>query len=402
MKIVHTADWHWSEHRLDKCRQSAEFILARLEDIRPDLHIIAGDYWDKRQVLARSSAALPAIEAMMRLASISPVIVILGNDAHDAAGSLELFGDLRTVYPVYASERPETIALRLGKDAQPYFERCAPFSDLEKKSGVPQVLVHLLPYFTKSHLLAERSEMSIDASNLYLRESLRKIFLGFAAVGAGHACPHILAGHCSITGALISSGQTLIGQDVEVSKNDLALACADYYALGHIHVNQEIAPGMWYAGSTYHNNFGETERKYFNIVDFAHKRLAVERIEIPSRPLSLHEVRLDSATDTLVDEKGVEDWSGAELRVRVHLKKEQERSVDDGRIRRKFPGAWSYSIERIIAPEERLRSEGIADARSLKEKLREWAFTVERDVPNEVLEIADEAEAAVRSTIQEG
>ena len=64
MKIIHTADWHWSERHLDKCMQSAEFIIERLKAHRPDLHIIAGDYWDRRQVLSDQSAVLPAVEIM--------------------------------------------------------------------------------------------------------------------------------------------------------------------------------------------------------------------------------------------------------------------------------------------------------------------------------------------------
>lgn len=402
MKIVHTADWHWSEQRLDKCQQSSEYIIAQLEAIRPDVHVIAGDYWDKRQVLASSSAVLPAIDAMKRMASISPIVIILGNLSHDAPGSLQVFRDLRTTFPVYASERPETIALRTGNNSHASFELADPTGGKERSTDPPKAIFHLLPYPTKSFLLAERISTSIEESNLFMQEGLRNIFLGFAAIGADYDCPHILVAHCGITGAVISSGQTIVGQDVEVSKNDLALAAADYYALGHIHVNQTIGPAMWYSGSTYHNNFGETERKYFNVVDIRGKTVEIKAVEIPSRPMSLHELRLDACANTLVDENGVHDWEGAELRVRVHLTKEQASFLDDERICQQYPGAWSIAIERIFMPEERIRSDTIAAARTLRDKLKEWAFAVDKEVPNEVFAIADEVEITVRSNIQEG
>ena len=402
MKIIHSADWHWTEQRLDKCNVSASFVIDRSSSIRPFAHIIAGDYWDKRQVLSSSSAVLPAIEALKSLASISPVVMILGNNAHDAAGSLEIFRDLRTKFPVYVSERPASVALCMNERSEFHFEPCVLPDGSVNSIKSAKVIFHLLPYPTKSFLLADASTSSVEESNLLITEALKKIFLGFAAIGSEFSCPKILIAHCNVTGALVSSGQTLIGQDVAVSKFDLELASADYYALGHIHVNQAITPSMWYSGSIYHNNFGETERKYFNIVTFNPSKVKVEKVEIPSTPLSLHDVRLDSQTLELLDDIKTEDWEDAELRIRVHLTAEQATLIDDERIRERFPGAQSYHIERITIPEERLRSESIVEARTLKDKLKEWAFVLEKELPIEVFDMADEVESRINANRLEG
>lgn len=402
MKIVHSADWHWSEQKLDKCSQSVAFIIDQLAAIRPFAHVIAGDYWDRRQVLSGSSAALPAIEAMKRVASISPVVMILGNNAHDATGSLEIFRDLRTKFPVYVSEYPTSVALCADGNSNIHFESCLQSDGSAAHIESAKAIFHLLPYPTKSFLLADKSAASVEESNLVIKEALKKLLMGFAAVGCEFSCPKILIAHCNVTGALVSSGQTLIGQDVAVSKFDLELARADYYALGHIHVNQEITPSMWYSGSIYHNNFGESERKYFNIVTLNQSKVKVEKIEIPSRPLSLHEVRLDSKTLVLVDESTVEDWADAELRIRVHLTQEQTTMINDEHIRERFPGAHSYHIERIIITEKRLRSEAIVEARSLKDKLKEWAFVLDKELPMEVFDMADDAEMRITANRLEG
>jgi DNA repair exonuclease SbcCD nuclease subunit len=105
--------------------------------------------------------------------------------------------------------------------------------------------------------------MSIDESNQMIQDAVKGIMTGFGAISADAKCPVIFIGHCNVSGAVLSTGQTLLGQDIIFSKHDLLLAQADYYALGHIHKAQEICPDMWYAGSIYHINFGEPEKKCF-------------------------------------------------------------------------------------------------------------------------------------------
>lgn len=68
-----------------------------------------------------------------------------------------------------------------------------------------------------------------------------------------------------------------------VNQNELPSGM-DYVALGHYHRAVEIAPAVWYAGSTERCTFGEVgETKSVNLVDLAHG--AVTRIALPSRPM---------------------------------------------------------------------------------------------------------------------
>lgn len=395
MKVVHTADWHWSETKRDKCLASSEFIIQQLESIRPDVHVIAGDYWDKRQVLASSSAVLPALDAMKKMASISPVIIILGNGAHDAPGSLEIFRDLDCPYPIHVAERPHTVGLLVNGSSKREWRVYDPAGEQESGHDDVEALFHLLPYPPKSLLLSSSESISIEESNLLVGESLRAIFLGFAAIARNFKGPRLFVGHCSVSGAELSTGQILVGQDIIVSPHDLEIVGAHYYALGHIHKCQELARRMWYAGSIYHNNFGETEQKSFNLIEIVDTTVDVRRVIIPSRPLSLHEVRIDRATCELIDDDPSCDWTNAELRVRINLMTEQTMLVSDDEIRRRYPGAWSYSIERIIVPDDRIRSEGIATKRTLREKIIEWADTVDREIPPVVFAIADETEQTI-------
>jgi DNA repair exonuclease SbcCD nuclease subunit len=396
MKILHTADWHWSERHLDKCIHSAEFVIDRMKAHRPDLHVIAGDYWDRRQVLSDSSAVLPAVEIMKVMASIAPVVIVLGNFAHDVPGSLGLFNNLYTRYPVFVTEGAESILLYQSKHGAPerfeYFP--IPF-DSEADPKQADALIHLMAYPNKSRLLASSGETSIEASNQLVCNQLRKIFLGFAALGEGLKCPKIFVGHCTIDGATLSNGQSAVGQDIKISKHDLDLVGADYYALGHIHSNQEIHPRMWYAGSIYHHDYGEAEAKYINIVEIKGKKVSVSREEIPTRPMAFHEVIFDSGSRTFLDENTDTDWLGADLRVRLHIGYEQSKLLSDEDVARKYPGTESLKVERIIVPEERIRWEYIARARTLGERIVEWGKSIDKPIPPEVLELASEMESSL-------
>jgi len=69
--------------------------------------------------------------------------------------------------------------------------------------------------------------------------------------------------------------------------------------------------------------------------------------------------------------------------------------VSDEEVKKNYPGVESLKVERIIVPEERIRWEYIAQARTLGERIVEWGKSIEKKIPPEVLEIASEMEAAL-------
>jgi exonuclease SbcD len=413
IRILHTADWHFSAEKLEKCLNSAEFIIAQSLAIKPDLHVIAGDWWDKRQSLNTSSAIIPALGVMKRLAEISPIVMVIGNAAHDNPGSLEIFRDLNTAFPIYVTDRAETI-LFTEYEGHSFFQGTPGFYGPDSDIAV----LHLFPYPTKQWFLAGKENLSIDESNQLIQDALRKIFTGFGAISMEAKCPVIFVGHCNVSGALLSSGQTLLGQDIMISKHDLELARADYYALGHIHKAQEVGRNMWYSGSIYHCNFGEVEKKTFRLIEFQGQGTnlgasSTERrgwpdqrqdtIYIPSRPLVLleadiiHPIENDPGTGldiTSGDPRFIED---AEVRIRVHGSKEEQLHWTDEEIHETFPGAFSYQIERIITPEERIRSSEIVKAKTLPEKVLEWGNSIQKSIPADVLGLAGDVERSVVS-----
>jgi exonuclease SbcD len=240
-----------------------------------------------------------------------------------------------------------------------------------------------------------RENLSIDEANEEVKLAINGIFAGMGALSATSHVPVVFVGHCNIVGAVFSTGQTLVGQDIHIDPHDMALAGADYYALGHIHKAQQVGPKMWYSGSTFHCNFGETEIKSFIDVNVEKGSTEIVQVEIPSRPLSLHDMEftLDGLHHT--DLNAQVDWRNAELRVRVHVTKELAEHVTEELVADTFPGAYSIKTEKIIVPENRLRAGNITKAKQLRDKVAEWGKSVEKEIPPEVFEFADETEKAV-------
>jgi len=383
MKLIHFADAHFEKDKLDKCVASANFIVERANEIQPDLIVSAGDIFNRLQTLNSKSAVTAAKSFIMRLAEIAPVVMVKGNEAHDSAGCLEIFKDLESSYPIFTTERAETIWLTNSG----LFVTEQPTS--------PAALIHLLSYPEKAWFLSGKESLSIDESNRLIQEALQKIFAGFGAISMDAKCPVILLGHGNIAGARLCSGQDLVSQDIMLSKHDLMQARADIQCWGHIHECQEVSRYIWYSGSTNHNNWGEVTPRFILLHEIERGSCQTTKIQIPSRPLSLHEAMWDPKSGW--DDDGERDWEGAELRIRVRLLREHSDLITDEQIQHNYPGAHSYKIERIIVPEERLRAANIVKARTLAEKVTEWGSVVDKDVPPEVLELAGEVERSVGS-----
>lgn len=379
IRIIHFADAHFEKDKLDKCIASSNFIAEKAVEIRPDLIVSAGDIFNRLQSLNSKSAIGAAKSFIMRLADIAPVVMVKGNEQHDSAGCLEVFKDLDTRCPIFTTERAESIWLTnagLFVAGQP---------------TAPAALIHLLSYPEKAWFLADKPGLSIDESNALIQDAIRKIMLGFGAISADAKCPVVLVGHGNILGAVLSSGQGLIGQDIILSKHDLALAGTDVQCWGHIHDCQQVGPNIWYSGSTYHCNWGETKPKSILLHEIERGSCKTTEILIPSRPLSLHDAAWDPQSGWS-DEQPENDWENAELRIRVHLTKEVSPLITDEQIQSNYPGAYSYTIERIIQPIERIRSSNIVGVRSLRDKVTEWSKSIDKEISAEVLECADETE----------
>jgi DNA repair exonuclease SbcCD nuclease subunit len=387
MRVLHFADFHFEKDKLAKCTASADFILAQARELKPDLIVNAGDTFNRLQSNNEKSAISLAKSFITHLARISPVVIIKGNESHDARGGLGVFQGLRTDHEVYATEGCGSIGFA---DKFEWFEPTTTSGEDRYR-----FILHLFSYPEKAWFLRDKPNASIDESNLLIQTAIKQIFTGFGAISMDAKCPVIVVGHGNISGSKLCSGQDLVSQDIMLSKHDLALARADVQCWGHIHECQEVAPHIWYSGSTFHNNWGEVTPRFVLLHEVNREACVTTKIQIPSRALVLDECELGENMDIkfLTDGTIVPD---ADVRVRAHGTKERQALFMDEDIECRYLGqAHSITIERIITPTERTRSAEITKAKTLTEKVIEWGAVTNQEIKPDVLTLAGDVERSI-------
>ena len=396
MKIIHTADIHFSNKKdiykdVLKC---SDYLLDVAEEEKPDLIIIAGDIFDERVALD-SPASLTAANFILKAGQIAPVLVLKGTPTHDVGDSLHIFRKLNTSYPVYVSENIEQICLK-----------GASFIPLEAgmNDGCSAVLL-CLPSIQKGNLLALKGKgQDIQDGDYEIADLLRDIFQGFGLINKKarqRGIPTILIGHGTVSGAVLSTGQRMIGRDIEFGISDLRLAAADLYCLGHIHKAQRWNE-IFYSGSITRLNYGEEEDKGFFIHELLEGKAMSRFIRTPARVMKT--IRCDDSlpsVENLTDNINDASIKGASLKITYQVSEEDIHRVNDEELKRtaieKY-GAEEVKIEKTIIPKVRVRAEGISRIQALDEKLRRWGETIGQNVPQgvfsklESLERIDEQE----------
>ncbi|MCR4288286.1 MAG: hypothetical protein NUW09_09780, partial [Deltaproteobacteria bacterium] len=186
-----------------------------------------------------------------------------------------------------------------------------------------------------------------------------------------------------VTGASLSTGQQMVGREIELGVGDLRMAQADLVCLGHIHKAQNWGE-VYYSGSITRLNFGEAEEKGFWVHRFdsgKRRKVVSEFIKTPAREMVTLDCDALPSSDALplVPE-------GACVRLRYRVPEENVHKVDEKSLRETLSvmGAAEITIEKTVAPRQRVRAEGISGLVSLEEKLRKWAEISGMDISNGV------------------
>jgi exonuclease SbcD len=368
MKILHCADLHFTNkpQLLADIQKCCTVITnpGTLEAI--DLIVIAGDLFDEGVQLG-SPASLAAMDFVYRCGQIAPVVIIRGTSSHDAEGSINILSKLKTYYPVYATDRPEQIAL----DETGFHQDITPLPGVE-------VIISCLPSLTKANLMAYASGSTSETTREAV-DLMRDMFQGWGVVTT-HAraagIPTILVGHGTVTGSELSTGQVMTGRDLEWSTGDLKLAKADLYCLGHIHKIQSWE-NIYYSGSITRLNYGETEKKGFFIHEIENLDMGINHtdsrfVETPARSMRTKRPEGLPGIEIVADMQ-----AGDSIRIiyevaEADIGKVDEQAIIEAALAR---GAVDVKIEKIIIPTVRVRAEGISRETSLSAKLDKWAET---------------------------
>jgi hypothetical protein len=206
----------------------------------------------------------------------------------------------------------------------------------------------------------------------------------------------VFAGHATVAGAISSTGQPQIGQDIELDATALARLPADVHvAMNHIHKHQTVGRAV-YAGSICRMDFGELEPKGLIDIGFelsidatfdAPAAPTVDRVTWTFVPLDvpamIHvEGRLTAAAgfeytiaqaSAPITPGDPAAFKGADVRVRYTYLRAEAAILNVALIHAEFAEARSLKIEAVPQHEHELRAPEVIAATTLVDKLRAYA-----------------------------
>jgi DNA repair exonuclease SbcCD nuclease subunit len=231
LRFAHAGDFHLDEDRYfaDTAR-CLEWLVADAIQARVHLFVINGDLTTYKATIKERNFW---IDRLVEMANHTPVILVAGNHGAELEGDLYVFGRAKGKHPIYLCTEPQFMELEEASVAVFPYPRKAEMAGNEH--GLDQIFARQLDEFT------QRFEQ---------RPGCYKLFFG----------------HFGVAGARVSSGQPLIGRCAEYPLDPLRSLKAQYVGLSHVHLRQQLAPRLWYAGSLSRCDYSEVEDKGYHLV----------------------------------------------------------------------------------------------------------------------------------------
>lgn len=379
-KVAIIADSHFDEHsRFEECVRIHDFIAEECKRRGVDAVLHSGDVYERKSTPKERAAVAHWVQ---KITQCGPMVIVRGN--HDALGDLPLLERLETDHAVTVVEGAQVVYIHNRETGASFAVACL---------GWPNK-ANILALGADSH--AEGELLASDALRNVIRGLGHDMRRSDEAI-ASDSMPRILLAHAMVRGSKVSTGQPLVGCDLEVGLEDLRLCGADLYALGHIHMPQcwdqsgELdlggffhdrgnLPDVVYPGSPRRTSYGELEDKHFVIATFDDEgKLAdVEYVKTPCAPMVHLEgvinvdgvLDLDAASDKLLGDVSVQ---GADVRLRYYVAPDLR---DRGRVEAASlkddliaDGACAVKVDEVVETTTRARAPELATAATLADRL---------------------------------
>jgi len=362
--LIHTADWHLSEKEKNKikARKNLDQMLEYSSENNVDGLIIAGDLWDRIQPFGNDSAIKLAYEYLDAFAKVMKFIFIIkGNSFHDAPQSVELLNNFRD--NIITVEKNAAIGFNLKNKCE--------VNDLFESTTKKEIdlLIHGIAYPNK---IFTESYKGIDIQNEIFLDHFNQLLEFHGSISNTYQnVPKLTVFHGNVMGAKLSSGQIIIGQELVIPTFTIEKTGSNYYALGHIHLPQNIKSNIRYSGSLYNKDFGEQENKSYDTLELANDDINVTTIKFKqNRPMITVEAEFKDGK--ILYDKNIP--KGAELKFKCRIS-EKERSLLTDEIISNMKNEYGsdVKIEYCIIPVEiSARSTEIMKAKTLLEEVKEY------------------------------
>jgi len=352
MKISHCGDVHLEEDRyLEDTTKCLEWFVEDSIRANTNLFVVDGDLTTYKTTIKERNLW---VDSLVRMANHAPVILVAGNHGAELEGDLYVFGRARGKHAIYLCTDPEFI--ELGEAA-----------------------VAVFPYPRKAALAGEDQNLheafarQLDEFNQHFEQRPRSYKLFF--------------GHFGVAGARVSSGQPLVGRCAEYPLDPLRGLQAQYVGLSHIHLRQQLAARIFYAGSLSRCDYSEVEDKGYNLVTLNAPELRSDlsdldvefRVSPTRRMVEVHAVCRDGELQ-LPEHLDLLTLKDSRVKVVVTVSNGPDHLLSreqQDKLREKLLAACPAELKVKIEHGADLPSEPapIAAARSAEEKLRAyWAM----------------------------
>lgn len=230
---AHLGDIHLEEdHYFADTAQCLEWFVADAIQAHTNLFIVNGDLTTYKATIKERNVW---VDRLIEMANHAPVVLTAGNHGAELDDDLYVLAKAKATHPIFLCTNPEFIELGDVAIAVFPYPRKAEFAVATEENKLTEAFVGQLDEFNRR--FAERPD------------SYRLFF-----------------GHFGVAGAKVSSGQPLVGRCAEYPLDPLRGLHAQYVGLSHIHLRQQLAPRVWYAGSLSRCDYTEHEDKGYHMV----------------------------------------------------------------------------------------------------------------------------------------
>ncbi len=368
MKILHTADWHVGKtlrgrSRADEHRAVLDEIVGIAEREAVDIVLVAGDQFDRAVPSPESEEIV--YQSLLRLARTGAhVVVIAGN--HDNPRRLAAVAPLLELANVTSAARVA------APDAGGVLR-------LTTQAG-EAACIALFPFQSKRGIVTAEALMGGDPDDHQKEYSARCRGIARALCeGFSADTVNLVVAHLTVVGAAVGGGEREAHIFDYYIPADIFPESAHYVALGHIHKPQKI-PGrcpIWYAGSPFAMDFGETHGDNCVLIVEAEAGRPARVRQVPlASGRALRTIRGNS-----LDLEAIRDTTGEDF-LRVIVEDVPSPGLAE-RVREMFPNA----VDVIVAPPEGgPRKREVVDPARLRDPREQFRrYLKERDITDEEL-----------------
>lgn len=359
MRFIHLADIHASRERKSLTLSILRTLKDRAGKGDIDFIIFAGDFWDSTITATKGSGFSDILEAIRELEHKVPLYFIYGTPTHEPSGSLDAFNSERT---------------------HVYDKMCLYSNSLARVVFIPEP--RRSDYITGS----------LKETDSLINKTIRDFLLKLKGIKDDNR-PLVVVYHGEVSGAVYQNGSSA-SSPIAIPKEFLQSLNADYYALGHIHLPQEVFPNAWYPGSAAPKDFGETHTGSYHIVTIENGKTDVEIVSfgLPTfETLDFTGLKNFAVNSWLDSVKS--DFSNRHVRIRFLCTKETRKTLNIKKAQddiKEKTRAVSVKLAPELIENENISVSEVVKHKSVEEKMVEYAKEKGLHIPPHACELLRE------------